>query len=247
MSEDETQTWWATTWPIDKEKSIELVVALLLVIGMSAIVGLVLFRWLEPNVLTNTDESVAEWFVDERTDTVNDVAHWGATVSDTFVKIILSVLVAGFMLWRWRRWHEAVIIGGTLIFEATAFIITSVIVGRPRPDVEQLLESPVDTSFPSGHVAAATVYGAFAIVVFWHTRAVWARVAITVVCVAAALVVAWARMLQGMHFLSDVVAGIVLGIVSLVVFVRIVGAPHDAETVLINDAREPDRRPADAA
>ena len=81
--------------------------------------------------------------------------------------------------------------------------------------MERLLESPVDTSFPSGHVAAATVYAALVVIVFWHTRALWARSLAVVLAVVASLAVAWARAYQGMHFLSDVIAGIVLGVVSI--------------------------------
>jgi len=47
--------------------------------------------------------------------------------------------------------------------------------------------------------------------------------------------VAWARMYQGMHYLSDVIAGVVLGLVSIAICARILGAPpgavarHDTE------------------
>jgi undecaprenyl-diphosphatase len=72
------------------------------------------------------------------------------------------------------------------------------------------------------------VYGALAVIVFWHTRSVWARTFAVVLAVAASFAVAWARAYQGMHFLSDVIAGIVLGVVSIYICARILGPPPDA-------------------
>ncbi len=224
------ESWWATTWPIRKPEWIRLAIALVSVVVVSVVIGEVLTNWSVLDGIVQADQDVARDLADGRTDLQNDLAHWTATISDTPVKIVLSILIAGAFLWRWRRWHEAVMIGLPLIFEALAFIITTYIVQRPRPDVERLLESPVDTSFPSGHVAAATVYGALVVIAFWHTRSVWARTAAISVSAVVALGVAWARAYQGMHFVSDVLAGIVLGLVSIVVCARILGPPPGAST-----------------
>ncbi len=221
-------SWWATTWPLDKSDGLHLAIALISVIAVGVVIGELLTNWSVLDWIVQTDRDVARNLADGRTETGNDLAHWSAFIADTPVKIALSVVVAGLFLWRWKRWHEAVMVGLTLIFEATAFIIITYIVQRPRPDVERLLESPVNSSFPSGHVAAATVYGALAVIVFWHTRAVWARALAVALAVAAPLAVAWARAYQGMHFLSDVIAGIVLGVVSIYLCARILGPPPDA-------------------
>ncbi|MEP6299748.1 MAG: phosphatase PAP2 family protein, partial [Ilumatobacter sp.] len=177
-----------------------------------------------------TDEDIAQDLADGRTPLQNDLAHWGAFIADTPVKIGLSVVIAGLFLWRLRRWREAVMIGLPLIFEATAFIITTYIVKRPRPDVERLLDSPVNSSFPSGHVAAATVYAALVVIVFWHVRSGVVRAVAVLLAAAAPVIVAWARMYQGMHYLTDVVAGMVLGVVSIAICARVLGPPDDAVT-----------------
>ena len=222
------ESWWATTWRLDKSDGFHLVIALVAVIAVGVVIGELIPNWSALSWIVETDEDVAKNLAGGRTESADDLAHWGAFIADTPVKIGLSILVAGFFLWRWKRWHEAVLVASTLIFEATAFIIITTIVKRPRPDVERLLESPVNSSFPSGHVAAATVYGALVVIVFWHTRAVWARALAVVLAIATPLVVAWARMYQGMHFLSDVIAGMVLGVVSIVICLRILGSPPDA-------------------
>lgn len=229
-------SWWASTWPLDRSDWLRLAIALVSVIAVGVVIGELLTNWSGLDWIVQTDRDFARSLADGRTETNNDLAHWGAFIADTPVKIALSVVVAGFFLWRWKRWHEAVMVGLALIFEAMAFIIITYIVQRPRPDVERLLDSPVNSSFPSGHVAAATVYGALVVVVFWHTRSVWARTLAVVLAVAAPLVVAWARLYQGMHFLSDVIAGLVLGVVSIFVCARILGPPPDAVSHTTDDS-----------
>jgi membrane-associated phospholipid phosphatase len=75
----------------------------------------------------------------------------------------------------------------------------------------------VGSSFPSGHVAAAACYAAVAIVVFWHTRNWWLRALTVVVVALTPVAVALARMYRGMHYLTDVVAGAILGAAAVLV------------------------------
>lgn len=214
-----------TSWPVDRDQWLRLGVALVAAIGVFTAIGLVVTDLLAPNFITRVDADVAEQLASMRTPLQDDLAHWGAFLASTPVKIGVTALCAVIALAVWKRWHEPIFLAFTLIFEATAFIIVTFIVARPRPDVVRLEDSPVNSSFPSGHVAAATVYGAFVVIVFWHTTSRWARSIAVGLFVAVVGIVAWSRMYEGMHFLSDVIAGIALGLCSLVVGLRILGPP----------------------
>ncbi|HSP26905.1 MAG TPA: phosphatase PAP2 family protein [Ilumatobacteraceae bacterium] len=214
-----------STWPIDRHKLLQLVVALVGSVGLFAALGYLMTDLLAPNPVTRFDVEIAERFVANRTPTGDELAHWGAMLADTAVKIGVTAVFAMIAFAVWRRWHETVYLAVTLIFEATVFIIVTTIIGRPRPDVLRLEDSPVNSSFPSGHVAAATVYGAFVVIVFWNTRATWARALAIVAYAFVVAAVAWARLYQGMHFLSDVVTGVVLGLWSLTVCLIVLGRP----------------------
>ncbi len=162
-----------------------------------------------------TDRRVARWFADGRTARLDDLSFWGSMLSETAVKVVLTAVAAAVMIAVWRRWNDALLVAVALILEACIFLTVTLIVGRHRPDVVRLDSSPVDSSFPSGHVAAAAVYGAFAIIVARHTAARWPRIVAVVVATAVTAIVAWARMYRGMHHLSDVIAGAALGVVSI--------------------------------
>jgi undecaprenyl-diphosphatase len=219
------ESWVRSTWPIDRHQWLRLGVALVAMIGMFTALGLVMTDILAPNAITRFDQDLAERFASGRTPMQDDLAHWGSFAASTPVKIGLTALFAIVALAVWRRWHETVFLALTLIFEATVFIIVTFLVSRPRPDVPRLEDSPVNSSFPSGHVAAATVYGAFTVIVFWHTASRWARSLAVALFVAVVGFVAWSRVYEGMHFLSDVIAGIFLGLCSLAICLVILGRP----------------------
>lgn len=219
---------WDGAWPLKGPEIVRLLVAYVCVVGLWTLVGRAYTAWMAPNLVTRFDDRVANWMVDNRTGFLNDAATWCSYLADSYYKIGVSVLIFLAFLWVWRRWYEAVYIGLPLVFEASAFIVITHLVSRDRPDVEQLITSEITTSFPSGHVAAATVYAAIAVIVFKHTRATWARSVAVVLVVIVPLLVAWARVYQGVHFLTDALAGIALGATSLVITDRVL-ARHEPD------------------
>jgi undecaprenyl-diphosphatase len=167
--------------------------------------------------ITSRDQSVADWFVEQRTSTLDPWSEIASGLADTLVKVVATAVLAFGMWLAWRRWREALMMVLPLALEASVFITVTYLVGRPRPDVVRLEESPVGSSFPSGHVAAAAAYGALVVVVFWHTRHRWARALVLVAIALIPVLVAVGRLYRGMHFLSDVVAGVLLGLASIAV------------------------------
>jgi membrane-associated phospholipid phosphatase len=165
--------------------------------------------------LVRSDERVARWFVDRRTPTLNDWATIGSGLAETITKIGLTLVAVVVLRMVFHRWRESMVLALPLVLEASVFITVTFLVKRPRPPVPRLQDSPVDSSFPSGHVAAAVVYGAVVIVVWMHSHRWWPRVLAAVVTLLVAAAVAWARLYMGMHHLTDVLAGALLGLASV--------------------------------
>ncbi len=226
-TEASSDPWWKASWPLGMPEWKQLAIAFAIVVAVGASLGFLITDVSPPNTVTEFDTGFTEDVVAERTDVRDEIAHWGAFIADTPVKIGLSVVIAGALLFAYRRWHEAAFIGLTLIFEGAAYTAMSFIVRRPRPEVEQLVTSPVDNSYPSGHTAAATVYAALAVVVFWHSRRTIYRALAVIVSALIPLIVGSARIYQGMHYFSDVVAGMILGAVSIAICLRVMGRPDE--------------------
>lgn len=84
------------------------------------------------------------------------------------------------------------------------------LVDRARPDIDQLTHFS-GTSFPSGHAtAAAAAYAAFALVL-GRGRSARVKTALAAGAVAIATGVACTRVFLGVHWLTDVLAGLALG------------------------------------
>ncbi len=178
--------------------------------------------------LREADTDLSRWFARGRTDGWDDVAMFWSTFADTFVVVAIAA-VAAVGLWLRHRRRDAALIVFALSLEAATFITVNNLVRRDRPPVDTLGESPTTFSFPSGHVAATIVlWGALALIVLPHVRSTVLRL---VVVLAPAIVtgwVAWARVYRGMHFASDVLVGIVLGVIALTLTVGILGR-HEHE------------------
>ena len=133
------------------------------------------------------------------------------------------ILLGSLFAWRWRRWNESALLAGALVLEVSVFIVSSFVVGRDRPPVRPLDSVPPTSSYPSGHTAAAVAfYGALAIIVWWHVRKPAIRALVMTIAVVMPFVVGLSRMYRGMHHLSDVVVGMIIGGVSLFVTYRVV-------------------------
>jgi undecaprenyl-diphosphatase len=81
---------------------------------------------------------------------------------------------------------------------------------RARPTLNPIAET-LGPSFPSGHSSTAAAFFAGAALVLGRARPRRARAAIAGVAVGLAVAVAASRVLLGVHWLSDVVAGLALG------------------------------------
>jgi len=179
------------------------------------------------------DLNVADWFADQRTHTVNHLAQIGAGLADAYT-IIPAIFVASIVfLVLFKRWNETAFLLTAILLEKAVFVTTTYIVSRDRPPVGQLDGAPPTSSYPSGHVAAAVVfYVACAIVICWHTRHVFLRALVWTVAIVVPIAVAISRMILGMHFLSDVTIGAVLGAVAIVI-----AGPLSLRTMIDLDAR----------
>lgn len=89
--------------------------------------------------------------------------------------------------------------------------LVKVAVDRPRPEVDHPVATALGKSFPSGHAMSSTiVYGAM-LLVFQAAIPRRLRIASATATVLLILAVGTSRLLLGVHFVSDVVGGYILG------------------------------------
>jgi len=178
-----------------------------------AIVALVLVGWLLSTVdsgrgVARWDQTLADWGSTHATSRSTGI--WKAVTRLGSALVLIPVMsIVAWTDWRRRRdvlaiWFLAVVgVGESLLNN-----VLKMLVGRDRPPVAHLVDAG-GSSFPSGHsAAAASCWLAIALVARrWSPRSAW----MVVVAVGVACMVALSRTMLGVHWLTDVLAGLIVG------------------------------------
>lgn len=226
---------WPYTW-----KSIGwFVLAFVVLTAGFSIVGFAITEWWEPSALGQSEADVNVWLADNRTDTWNTVAKVLSFPSNTWVKVALVLIALVLFPLIFRRWHDWAFLVGALVLEVSVYGASSSIVGRARPDVERLTTAPTQ-SFPSGHMAASiTFYMALAIIVHWNTT----NKVLRGVSLAFGLLIPVgmfiSRLYLGMHYITDLIGGIVLGVLSLVIALNIAQDGLSEQNAAVDEQQDP--------
>ncbi|NND74900.1 MAG: phosphatase PAP2 family protein [Ilumatobacter sp.] len=210
--------------------------------------------------IANWDESAAEWGANNATDASTRVLRAFTHLGGTAGLLVILVSIGAVLYLRRRSWGPVLYLLIVGVGVAGLNNILKFVVDRDRPTVAQFAGHS-GSSFPSGHsAAAAACWAAIALVVFRRasrrTRGVAAAGAVFI-----AVGVAATRVLLGVHWLTDVIAGVIVGwswfgLVTLVFGGRLLRLGEPAErvargvdepTVDRDSADVPDLHPSEAS
>jgi undecaprenyl-diphosphatase len=210
--------------------------------------AILLFDVIAEGPLTRVDGSVANW--------MNTWVHGHPLLVSALpvvgwfgLPLWLGILVTGgslFVFLKGRRrlatYLVVTVVGGSLVDTAVKLLVN-----RPRPVVDHPLDTAFGTSFPSGHSMASTLtYGAL-LLTFLPVLSRRHRIAAVIGATAIVLMIGSSRLLLGVHFLTDVIGGYVLGLAWLFgatalfeVWRHEEGAPPSTAGDVIHDGVEPE-------
>ena len=182
-----------------------------LLIGLAVFVAI---GWAAGELWTSIAGSIEQEamrrLAEERTEALISAARFITWAGSAFVLVPLAVgccLLFVRVGMRREALRLAVSLGGAMAISDLVKLLTS----RPRPSVEHL-QAVTGSSFPSGHTTqAAAFWLALALTLRGAAlprRTVWLASAGALLI---ALAVAWSRVYLGVHYPSDVAAGLLLG------------------------------------
>ncbi|MGZ6897899.1 MAG: phosphatase PAP2 family protein [Acidimicrobiia bacterium] len=175
---------------------------------------------------TRVDGARLGWIARHRTPTLVQISR--ALDNIGAVGVVLALAAAlGALLW-WKRKPLAVALAPVLAVSIAGAVggVLKIVFDRGRPPASIRLMAETDPSFPSGHATAAMALGVSAalVVALFVLRRPLARAIVLVAGVVIPLGVAGSRLELGVHWPTDVVAGLALGFGSALAIVGLVVA-----------------------
>jgi membrane-associated phospholipid phosphatase len=156
--------------------------------------------------LQRADDAWLRLMISGRSAPVTAVAKIFNWLGLVYVTLPVRIVIAGFLALRRQWWHLAAFAGTVVLSEVLIGTLKG-IYDRARPPGSLVATS--GTSFPSGHSVAATVNVVAAVIALvppGRARVAWGTAAAVF-----SVLMALSRAYLGAHWLSDALAGILLG------------------------------------
>jgi membrane-associated phospholipid phosphatase len=204
------RAWWARRTDPQALTGLALTAASALLIAGGFVVAVLAYLVRGNSQLRSLDSSAAAWGNDHATHTSTRLMTWVTDFGDVPLFAIIGVVV---LLYELRRRPNRWIVPFTLVVVIGDKLITNAIkdlADRARPTLNPIAET-LGPSFPSGHSStAASFYAALALIMA-RGRSARARALLAGSAGGIAAAVATSRVLLDLHWVSDVVAGVMLG------------------------------------
>lgn len=150
--------------------------------------------------MSNIDQAVLEFFTSWRPHALSEVVAWFSEISRPAYVLVITLLVAAVSAAKGQ--YKTVMVPVAVGLTNLLVHILKPLIDRPRPDREYQLVYEFSAAMPSGHAAGAI---ALAVIVSLLKPRLGVVVAIW------AVLVALSRLYLGVHWLSDVLVGGLLG------------------------------------
>lgn len=186
-----------------------LVLVVALAIGFTALLEDVL----DGGGLAQFDDAGAHWLAGHRESWLTAALLVITRMGNTGWQTAVMALVCAFTAFRGRTRVPIVVglVGGLGI--ALVIVVAKHLVSRPRPPQPYALLYPNGMSFPSGHATGAAAVGLLCawMLCRWVVRRWSIQVAVWAVTAALVSLIGFSRPYLGVHFVTDVLAGWLLG------------------------------------
>lgn len=190
-----------------------LLAGFVVVAALAAALAEVLEDVLVGDGINAVDGPTTTWLAAHRDPWLTAALKGVSLLGNTAAEVTVAVLVSVAVTWRSGKWLPAVLglIGtagiGLLILTA------KLVVGRSRPALPYAIVSEDGYSFPSGHATGTAAVGLLCAWMLsrWLVTSWTGRVAVWSVAVGVTGAVGFSRVYLGVHYVSDVVAGWLLG------------------------------------
>jgi membrane-associated phospholipid phosphatase len=197
---------------LDRETAtgLALTLALLLIIVAGLVIGALAYLIRSNSELASIDRSVGQWGVDHRESWAMDALEIYTWLGDT--RLIIPLAIVLLMIEYVRKPSHWILPFLALVIVGQVLLTNGIkdVLDRVRPEFNEIAAT-LGPSFPSGHSAGAAAFWAAAAILVSRGRTPHQRSIIFGAAAGIAAGVACSRVMLGVHWLSDVVAGVLFG------------------------------------
>lgn len=198
-------------------ESFYVTVGVFLVVGaVIAVIGTIGFAELAERVLAGGtqafDVAILQWLHLHQHPLITQLMI-EMTYLGTGSVVVVVVGVAALFLWHTEHKHSARLLLAATIGNLLLNGALKLVYHRARPSVFAWQTEAMSSSFPSGHAMSATVvYGTVAYLVIRLQKHHWAKMLTLTGTVMLILLVCLTRLYLGVHYPSDVIGGMIVGL-----------------------------------
>jgi len=158
------------------------------------------------------DETVMQWMGAHRIEWLERSLIEITALGTGLVVMMIVVISALFLIATQHRFSAFLLLvasGGGIVLNA----ILKSSFDRPRPQLFEWLTEPSSSSFPSGHaMSSAIVYFTVAYLIARLEKRRWMRAVTIIASLLLVLLISVSRLYLGVHYPSDVLAGMIIGL-----------------------------------
>lgn len=167
--------------------------------------------------IDDAEDRLSSEFNRNRGDLWDAVSAVFSRFGNTEIVIGVCLIAVALTWWRTKDWRWSVVPLIAISLQATIFLFATMAVGRQRPPALPMEASPPTSSYPSGHTGAATaLYLSLLLMAAARIERPWLRRLLMGACAVIPFLVGISRLYRGAHHTSDVVVGMLNGLVCAV-------------------------------
>jgi membrane-associated phospholipid phosphatase len=160
---------------------------------------------------------VSGFISDDMTRIMKFFTFLGSELTVTFLAVSLPILI--FVLKKRKYYKTAVLMTANIALGALFNQILKYLFRRPRPDILRMIEIS-GYSFPSGHSMSSMIFYGFIAYLFIKNGRHWSRYLFAGAVGFMILMIGISRIYLGVHYASDVLAGLLIGLGWLILAIR---------------------------
>lgn len=159
-------------------------------------------------LITKIDIWIYEHIPNIYTPFLNNIMILTSSVNNTYQLITLVIIVL-IILNYYKLYIQMIFLSISIIGNSIIFLLIKEIIQRERP-ISQLIEIS-GYSFPSGHATLSTTL-AFSLYLILKDKVIYNKL-LLIICMIFPLLISFSRVYLCVHYLSDIIAGIALGLI----------------------------------